>query len=416
MSNQPYGGTVNDPRRMQSSSSWPPRTLEQLRALVNDPVVQESTAIEVKAALPARNKNADLATDICAMTVEGGLIVYGIQEAANRQLTAAPISLQGTVERISNIAHALVAEPPMFDAYTVPVDARSGFVVVNVPPSDRAPHMVQAKGRWRYYGRGPGGNRELGEGEVARLYERRGRSLPDDESIRARLRDAAPPLYPGAAALHVFVQPTASDAGMLRRAWGQDADNPQLRLHDAVTATRASAQFRQPSVPAFTYLIGGAIVPTVAGWMIRHDEGEGSRFDLEVARTGDVRFFCDGVARQRSSEVILSKVLTARDDAIAQMTTHAVVMAGQLYRDAGYFGTADVHVLLIGLSGAFSALSHELSQVNLQSRAGANLPEPYQARAQHTARSLLTDPLNVARSVVGPFLDALRRGGPDPFM
>jgi hypothetical protein len=48
-----------------------------------------------------------------------------------------------------------------------------GYLVVIIPASPRAPHMVTLEGENRYYGRGATGNRILNQGDVARLYQRR---------------------------------------------------------------------------------------------------------------------------------------------------------------------------------------------------------------------------------------------------
>ena len=105
------------------------------------------------------------------MANNGGVLLYGVAEDDHERPTIPnPIPLAGQPERINNIVQTSIAEPRKISVSTIPTldDRSKGYIIVVVPPSERAPHMVGH----RYYGRTPKGHTPLNEGEVARLYER----------------------------------------------------------------------------------------------------------------------------------------------------------------------------------------------------------------------------------------------------
>jgi len=126
-----------------------PRTLTELRAAIQNHGVklQEGTRFDAKRELPARGKTTDLAVDVAAMSTEGGVLVYGLEEdIRNGTLIERPVQLAGAVERVDAVVRSLVCERPEIEAFVIDTSAGEGFVVVAVPPSPRAPHMVQVKG------------------------------------------------------------------------------------------------------------------------------------------------------------------------------------------------------------------------------------------------------------------------------
>jgi predicted HTH transcriptional regulator len=202
---------------------WSPKTTKELEeAITNGTLPREPTAFEVKAQLPGASKNSDIAADVAAMAVEGGYIIYGVAEdKAAGTFTANPIPLKGEKERIGQVVASYAQEHIEFEVHELPLDAdpTMGYLVVEVPASARAPHMVESKGRYQYYGRQPGGNRILGEAEVARLYERRQRI--EDEALKAldeAMAHTSVPPAEGRADLHVVVVPLVSNADVRQKA------------------------------------------------------------------------------------------------------------------------------------------------------------------------------------------------------
>ena len=126
---------------------WRPLSAAQLiTAIDGGTLPQESASYEYKERLPDRNKNSDIAIDVAAMATDGGIIIYGVREDKERLLFAAnPIPLEGVNERISEIVSSNVREDVQITVQLHPLeeDSTMGFVVVEVPPSLRAPHMVE---------------------------------------------------------------------------------------------------------------------------------------------------------------------------------------------------------------------------------------------------------------------------------
>ncbi len=140
---------------------WAPPTAAELIAAAEAGNLRETTTFDAKAALPQQKKNRDLAEDVCAMTVDGGVLVYGLAEDEHQNPTLPrPFDLEGQRERIDQVVHTSIAEVPFIDvrALSLEDDSARGFLVIVVPPSSRAPHQVIAGGEFRYYGRGATGS------------------------------------------------------------------------------------------------------------------------------------------------------------------------------------------------------------------------------------------------------------------
>ncbi len=90
-----------------------PSTWEDIEALVSGRV-GETDSLDFKRALGP--KNVDTAKDIAAMTVEGGVIVIGIEEDdVDRATDIRAFSLDGIGNRIRQIADTLIFPPPAFE-------------------------------------------------------------------------------------------------------------------------------------------------------------------------------------------------------------------------------------------------------------------------------------------------------------
>src|SRR5438552_238241 len=160
---------------------WIPKTETDIIAAARTGHLEETVTFDAKREIPP--KNIETAKDVSAFAnASGGVLVYGLGEDSNRRLTVlSPIVLEGQRERIEQIIRTSIDEVPSFSIFTIGTakESSEGFVVVTVPPSERAPHMVVAKGERRFYGRGETGNYVLSQSEIARLYERRTTSGSD---------------------------------------------------------------------------------------------------------------------------------------------------------------------------------------------------------------------------------------------
>ncbi len=128
---------------------WVPSSEAELLAALREGLLRESPTFDAKEALPRPGKNKDLAKDICAMTVDGGVLLYGVGgDDPTRPDKARPVDLAGAAERIDQVAQTSIAESPEIEIRDFPSDEQSGkgYLAVVIPPSPRAPHMLTIAG------------------------------------------------------------------------------------------------------------------------------------------------------------------------------------------------------------------------------------------------------------------------------
>src|SRR5215211_4692971 len=117
---------------------WVPKSVEEIEAAVRAGTLEETQSFDAKATLPPPRRNRDLAEDVAAMTVAGGVLLYGIGEDAHgKPAVLAPIELSGVRERIDQVVQTSIAEPPYIEVreFDTRGQPNRGYVVVIVPPS-----------------------------------------------------------------------------------------------------------------------------------------------------------------------------------------------------------------------------------------------------------------------------------------
>lgn len=396
---------------------WMPQCAEDLvEAIAAGALPHESSTYEYKRDLPTPRDNKDIAIDVAAMATAGGIIFYGVEEDKKAgTFSPSPITLAGVKERISDVVTSHLREPPYFDITLLPLATRPecGYVIIDVPASPRAPHMVEVKGEYRFYGRVPGGNALLTESQVAVLYERRERAERDAMGALDEAMSLAPtPPSASRGDLHLVVHPLLPDDGIRERVL---PDSDQTGLHNAVLRT-GSIRFAVPAHPQFVDVVrrsgthrektldGTALVnPPFTGPDGQRIEDHVSR--LEVTDTGTVRYFR---AAMVAPDPMNGRLV--RDTAIVQITAHLIAFAGQLYADGSYHGPVDVGVAVVGLAGAAS----------FDWRMGAFPPfgplpsfpgVEFRARLRASSAQLLADPCGISRKLLARLLRVIRADG-----
>jgi hypothetical protein len=179
-------------------SRWQPRAVEDVQSATDDGTLRERHWLDVKAAVGNSDASKkDLARDLASFANDGGALIIGVKEdKPNQILSVEPIPLDGLAERVDQVARSR-CDPPLY-VVCHPLLAPSGdgagargVLLVEVPPSPTAPHVIDG----RYYGRGDVTNRRLTDDEVARLHAvRSGRQLTAERLIAAEAaRDPVPP-------------------------------------------------------------------------------------------------------------------------------------------------------------------------------------------------------------------------------
>lgn len=244
---------------------WRPGSWSELEALLGQ--AEESPSLDFKRQLAG--ENAELAKDLAAMTVNGGVLLYGVDENRETGLASElrPFALRGVQERLRQIAGSRIAPAPDFgvELLASPADAGAGVVVVVVPASPMAPHQVDG----RYPCRRGTTTGLLAEAEVERLYRQRrdlAQPAPPASELIAEVTagpdGAVPANYEGSGCLVLAVRPAAGHIAHPGGAWQHR--HLQSAVHAAVK--RQASRFANISlVRAFNGLSDWRAVGSL-GW------------------------------------------------------------------------------------------------------------------------------------------------------
>lgn len=220
---------------------WYPHTWSDIEALIGH--AQESSTLDFKVEL---GSSPDIAKDLAAMALNGGVLVYGVAEdkTAGVAHEIKPIALTQVEERLHQIAGSGIAPPVDLDVLRIrqTPDASTGVVVAVVPTSPLAPHQVN----YRYPFRRGTTTDYLEERDVERLYQQRA-ELTDTENVGELLEhDFVAMLLSerdlGFGYLDLLVKPGAASASHPAGAW-QRQD-----LEDAVRRAGARQSARLPGI------------------------------------------------------------------------------------------------------------------------------------------------------------------------
>lgn len=329
---------------------WLPKDTADLEQQVTFGTLEETDTFDAKEVLPS---NKETAKDIAAMSTDGGVLVYGVREDENGNPTELnPIELQGTPERIVNITQTSIQETPTIRTHIFrsESDPATGYIVVHVPMSARAPHMVIVGGDRRFYGRADKRNVILGEGEVARLYARRERWDTDAGSILSGAMQRAPiEPHSDVAYLHVVLQPLSAPDDVLLQLGGRPQDSLPTLIQDAASP----AVFDYRYSPDYTW--PKRVRHTLRGFVAEmsatsdHERESARILDLHIGNDGSLYLFCGRAAdKWNGNDLRLFEAI------IAGLLTRTLFLGGVILGKVGYLGPVDVGICVTGMQGAYS--------------------------------------------------------------
>lgn len=373
----------------------------------------------MKSALPKKGRSKDLAVDVAAMANDGGTLLYGVDEDDHgKPAVRTPIQLNGARERVDQIVQTCISEPPDVEIHAIPAEEAEGkgYLVVAVPSSPRAPHMVTVGKDNRYYGRSATGNMPSTEGEVARLYERRSKwevdraALLEEAIARAPIRADERFSY-----LHLVARCTLSEEDLLERAMGDGYLVPFL--NGLFSTAIGNKVFPRGYGKGYSPDLGenNSYNRRAEGWATSQglgadwqSFGPGHVLEFEIGLDGSGRLFCG-----RAAEEANSGKLQLFEDLVAGLTARFLCVLGGLYDAGTYLGPVDVGIAVTGLKGAVSCT---LSQHVI----GRHFLQPYdrdqyRRTERFSASSLRDDTRSAARKLVSPLTRAITGEGYDPF-
>lgn len=395
---------------------WFPQTEEEILAAVEAGGLSETATFDAKAALPTKGRSKDLAADVAAMANDGGTLLYGLgEDEYGRPSILKPLELAGAAERVDQIVRTSISEPLAVEVRPVPTvaDPGLGYLVVAVPPSPRAPHMVTVDKDHRFYGRSDTGNVRLTEGEVARLYERRSRWDVDRKKLLHEAMSKAPiEPHPEFAYLHLVARPTVPDENLLDAARG--GQHPVQFLNGLISLARSTEVFQSEQL--FPDFPENSIFDLRADGLTMHQglEEEWERYEdrrfvlkLVVGLDGSGYLFCASAAQERDGR------LRIYEDVVAGLTARFLALFGGLYEAGNYLGPVDVGLAVTGLEGGVSFALQD--HMVLKHRLHPYDNDKYLRTGRFMAPTLHDDPRAAARNLVLPLTRVITLGRYDPF-
>jgi hypothetical protein len=377
---------------------WIPSSAAELEAAVAAGTVYEGPHLDAKVQLPA--KNEELAKDIAAMTVEGGVIIIGVgEDTAGRLALIRPQPLKGMKEKIDQIAQTSIAEVPRVEIRELPQAAAGdvGYIVIVIAPSALAPHQVTVGGDLRFYGRGATGNRRLTEGEIARLYERRAQWNLAREDILED--DVSQPLFPSTSDLgylFAFARPVAASQPLLEvAASGNELSYLQQQL-DGFRGRSGSSSFTPSLRDAPIWHRRGA-----TGWMTSssptaEEQGQaGYVAHFEIDLDGTTHLFFGRAAERYDGGLVCFR------EGVVEAVTDFVRLSAMLWEGARVMGPVDIGVAVTGIYGS----------VALELRGAYRAPrfseQDFRATTRMDMSDLVSAPEQSVRMLMRRFLHAM---------
>lgn len=399
------------------SSRWVPTTETDLNAAIRDGVLDETHHQDMKRALEtgSPSKNVGFARDLAAFAIDGGTIIIGVAEDKN--LVDDPFSLQpqplnGLAERVESIARSLV-DPPLAvtsDAIPSAADPRLGYLVVTVPPSGRAPHMV----RGTYYGRGDKTNHPLSDSEVARLIRLRERReldieallgkqiardpIPQADRLNARLFVVARPVYPHAEMALAYTHgPGSTKAFQALLNGAMNRTKPPEHVWSQNLASGLYADLRADGKALVSEMLKNRAAPDLTNV----DRWGEHAVEFEVTENGELHAFDSSLTlpRPNVAGVIRSVALPC----YARMVVHA---AADLSEACGYTAEWELGVAGVGLADKVRESGWSRDSGVYGSVYGE---DAYLKGTVASAAELAQAPGTVTRRLTGQFLRALGR-------
>jgi hypothetical protein len=368
----------------QPVDAWPPRNEEALHAAAAAGHLTETHTLELKRELPSGDTaNKELAADLASLAVDGGLLFIGVDENAGPGLS--PVPLAGLAERVEQIARTRVDEPlhVTFFSFGSAVQEGYGYLLVRVPASPRAPHMVDH----RYLGRGDKTKYRLSDGEVQRLMALRERWAADAQQLLREWMAADPITSDKRENGHLFIvaSPVPQRERLLLPLFG---DNWRQMFQELVSETSRPGEPFVPDIPNglnifsttadgwawSSYAVFGERIEGVAGAA----RSENNALTIEICEDGQLRLMCG-----RATWTLQNSFLVLFDALILGLTARMVSLAGQVTEKAGFLGSWDFGVGITGVRNSRSLmLVPPLAKIRTRASRGRQLTRSSPARAR----------------------------------
>lgn len=397
-----------------------PTSADELAAAIEQGLLVESLSFDAKAELESGAKgNRALAIDLAALAVNGGLIAAGVAEERQgevKKLVPRPIRLAGLRERVSQVGLSRI-DPPLsvVTRELASDDAGNGYLLILIPPSPDAPHMVDG----RYRSRGDTTNYVVGDAEVRRIQAQRRAARPDigQELELAVASDPTPDELRQQAHLFVVARPVVpTGPAMLQARIGREWSK---WIRETIA--------RQPHLGKYGPDLPGIdrIVRRPTGWAIasypitavrsisgeeRKRKSEGDLLELEIDEDGALRLFCGRGSDVQMTDPILPEATApfrqrwTFEVLLVGLTWRVLLTAASISAETGYVGNWDFGV---ALTNAYGIASHALSQRTFREATLPFAADNYRAVTQATYAEITENRHPVLERLLGRLNRAL---------
>lgn len=332
------------------SDWWIPRSPDELETALRDRTVVENHYLEFKQFDRQGKVPETIGRSVAGLAVDGGVLVIGAKELKDeRRFQPDPRVLVGLPEAVDQIIATRVAPNVRVSVYALDRDDGTGYLVVIVPASARAPHMVDG----RYIGRDETTSRVLADVEVRALWQRhleRRERIGDVIAAEVK-REPVAEAHRTNARLFVIAQPVSADPRLLLDAvpgrdllaWVQGLNDNLLykrgRMYSPTFASGGASQRRAHGVARSSdYLDSDRTVRVEDG---ANHPAHSLLVDLEYREDGGLRLYYGRASDHHRVRNVRWLMLAAIVGEVAGIIHAARVVSEQAsYRGPWSFGVA----------------------------------------------------------------------------
>lgn len=330
-----------------SRDRWTPSSWQDVVDAAANGLLDETQWVELKEMLrTGKDANLELARDLAALAVDGGLLVVGIQDQSGKAGEVVGTALVGLADRVDQVSRDRVHPPLIVRPIEVPDPDREGHgcLIVVVDASTEAPHMADG----RYWGRGPTGKRNLGDADVRRLLDLNSRRREDFAQAFRDQIETGPLSGPGC--LHVLLSPRAGRSGSL----AQLVDAPHELMNLVANAAQPDPRgWRIDSLMQSRRRVAGIELSNVDLNGPQSDTRSefGYAFTvMSVRDDGQVGLTVTGIVGEQEVNGQIGRWVST--DGIVSCTRQLLAVVAGLADLAGYGGSWDVGMAVTGLLDA----------------------------------------------------------------
>lgn len=402
---------------------WHPSTWSDLEGLLGE---AESPALDFKRKF---GSNEELAKDIAAMTVNGGLLIYGVDEDKPTRVATEllPFPIATVEEKLMQVAGTRISPSPDIQVHAIakPDEPTEGIVAVEIPASSLAPH--QANGRFPCR-RGTTTD-VLEEREVERLYRQRIDLSGPTVTSQVLLEDDFATVLNDfqvearrTGTLRLVVRPAARDVSHPAGAWQRDA----LKAAIAASAQRQAHRLANVSVvKTYRALVDWTPIES-RGWGATNawlSEHRTAPTDHQMALIAAALTYPATLSFHLHLGLMVGENMgglkpypSARESTVVYETVAALSIAGEYFTDVAGGGQLLAGLSITGFKSARSEFAS--STISLPDLNVGHLPpaaDGVESSARTSASELRDTPERLARQLIERWLPSFYTDDRDLF-